>query len=47
MKKSQNTSFMAQENRFGPAFSHKILRLVKGTAKPNKYDLPAMQSVKG
>jgi hypothetical protein len=25
---------LAQENSFGPPFFHKILRLVKGTAKP-------------
>jgi hypothetical protein len=27
---------VAQQNGFGPAFLHKMLRLVKDTAKPNK-----------
>jgi hypothetical protein len=26
---------LAQQNGFGPAFLHSLLRLVKGTAKPN------------
>jgi len=36
---------LAQENSFGLAFFHKILRLVKGTTKLDQYDLSAMQSV--
>jgi hypothetical protein len=36
---------LAQQNSFGPAFFHEILRLLKGTAKPDdKYELKAMQS---
>jgi hypothetical protein len=27
---------LAQKNGFGPAFLHSLLRLVKGTEKPNK-----------
>jgi hypothetical protein len=26
---------LAQQNGFGPAFLHSLLKLVKGTAKPN------------
>jgi hypothetical protein len=26
---------LAQQNGFGPAFLHSLLRLVKGTTKPN------------
>jgi hypothetical protein len=39
---------LAQQNGFGPEFSHNLLMLVKGIAKPNtcqrecnKYDLTA------
>jgi hypothetical protein len=41
MKKSQNLPVwlskmvLAQQNGFGPAFLHSMLRLVIGTAKPN------------
>jgi hypothetical protein len=28
---------LAQQNGFGPAFLHSLLKLVKGTAKPNTY----------
>jgi len=33
-EKSKHAS-LAQQNGFGPAFLHRMLRLVKGTAKPN------------
>jgi hypothetical protein len=33
-KKSKQAS-LAQQNAFGPAILHNLLRLVKGTAKPN------------
>jgi hypothetical protein len=36
MKKTQNTHCgLAQQNGFGPAFFHRMLRLVKGMAEPN------------
>jgi hypothetical protein len=28
---------LAQQNTFGPTFFHSLLRLVKGTTKPNTY----------
>jgi hypothetical protein len=33
-EKSQHAS-LAEQNAFGPTFSHRMLRLVKGTAEPN------------
>jgi hypothetical protein len=33
-EKSKHAS-LAQQNGFGPAFFHRMLRLVKGTAEPN------------
>jgi hypothetical protein len=33
-EKSKHAS-LAQQNGFGPAFLHRMLRLVKGTAKPD------------
>jgi len=33
-KKSKHAG-LAQQNGFGPAFLHTLLRLVKGTANPN------------
>jgi hypothetical protein len=33
-EKSKHAS-LAQQNDFGPQFLHSLLRLVKGTAKPN------------
>jgi hypothetical protein len=32
---SEKHAGLAQQNGFGPAFWHTMLRLVKGTAKPN------------
>jgi hypothetical protein len=33
-EKSQHAS-LAEQNGFGPTFSHRMLRLVEGTAEPN------------
>jgi hypothetical protein len=35
-KKSKHVD-LAQQNDFGIAFLHKMLKLVKGTTKPNTY----------
>jgi len=35
MTKSQNMAGLAQQNDFDPTFLHRMLRLAKGTAKPN------------
>jgi hypothetical protein len=34
-KEKSKYAGLAQQNDFGPAFLHALLRLVKGTAKPN------------
>ncbi len=43
-KKSKHV-VLAQRNGFCP-FCHRMLRLVKGTTKLNKYDLTTMKSVR-
>jgi hypothetical protein len=35
MKTSENVLILAHKNGFGPGFFHKMLRLAKGTTKPN------------
>jgi hypothetical protein len=46
MKKSQNMMVgLSKQNGFGSAFSHTLLRLVKGIANPNSY-LPAGEECK-
>jgi hypothetical protein len=35
MKKSQNVLVWLRKIGFGPSFLHSLLRLVKGTEKPN------------
>jgi hypothetical protein len=35
MRKTQNMVVWVSKNGFGPAFGNNLLRLVKGTAKPN------------
>ncbi len=36
-EEKSNHAGLAQQNGFGPAFFHILLRLVKGTTKPNTY----------
>jgi hypothetical protein len=44
VEKSKHAIF-TQENGFGPAFFHRMLRQVRGTTEPNIYSLIAMNSV--
>ncbi len=45
MTKSQNMQSLAWQNSFGPEFVHSLLRLVKGTTKPNTLLLNGLHSL--